>query len=100
MFLIILFRKVLARYWGVSIIPDIKHLHEVSFLAITLSPTYFRGSCILCCMVTFLAGFNLRLRLFLSLDEMTWVLVLPVVVIAVNKLTTIALYHRLVHYFV
>jgi hypothetical protein len=51
-------------------------------------------------MVTFLAGFNLRLRLFLSLDEMTWVLVLPVVVIAVNKLTTIALYHRLVHYFV
>ena len=51
-------------------------------------------------MVTFLAGFSFRLGLFLSLDEMTWMLVLPVVVIAVDKLTTIALYHRLVNYFV
>ena len=41
MFLIILLREVLARYWGVSIIPNIKHLHEVCFLAVALSPTYF-----------------------------------------------------------
>jgi len=100
MFLIVILGKVLASYWCVSIISDIKNLHKVSFLSITFSSTYFRRGCILRSIVIFLAGFYLGLRLFLSLYEMTWVLILPVVVIAVDKLATISLYHWLINNFI
>lgn len=100
LFLMIFLREVLTGNRGVVIIPNIKHLHKVGLLAVTLRPTYFWRSCILGSLTIFLAGFDSRLDLFLNLYEMTRVLVLAIVVIAVNKLTTIAWDNRLVNYFV